>query len=107
MAVVPPWTGTSPPIGVGPQPVHTLSGRVLQRDENNEDHPLANCVVSLFHRQTRTHIARTRTNTDGSFRFKELMPGVGIYFAVAFDPEGLPVQNALIFDRLTPEASSS
>lgn len=75
----------------------------MQRDEDGGDHPLPRCVVSLFHRQTRTHIGRTRTDDEGYFRFRDLMPGEGIYFAVAFDPDGLPVQNALILDRLTPE----
>src|SRR5690625_3878309 len=88
-ALVPAWTGTTPPIGVGPQPTHELSGRVMQRDEDGDDDPLPRCVVSLFHRQTRTHIARTRTDAQGYCRFTELMPGEGIYFAVAFDPEGL------------------
>lgn len=103
MPIPPAWFGERPPVGTGPQPTRSLSGYVMQRDEDGNDHPLPRCVVSLFHRQTRIHVARTRTDASGFFRFEFLMPGDGAYFAVAFDPEGLPVQNSLILDRLTPE----
>ncbi len=31
------------------------------------------------------------------------MSGGRAYYAIAFDPEGAPLQNAVIWDRLSPE----
>lgn len=47
-------------------------------------------------------IAKAVTNANGEFRFDGLIPNIDRYFAIALDPEGGVLQNALIYDRLTP-----
>lgn len=64
--------------------------------------PLFNCMVLLYWRANHQLIARQRTATDGSFEFKFLIPIPADYFIVVLDPEGGVLQNALVYDRLTP-----
>lgn len=95
----PPWWGQRS-ITSTPVPDFKIEGQVLQRDESGVDTPLYLCRVRLYYRVSGAMIATTITAADGSFRFVDLMPGAGAYYVVAFDPEGAPVQNALIYDRL-------
>lgn len=90
------------PIGEAPFPLYTIAGTAFQRTESG-DVPLARCKLVLFHKKTRLPVAQVTTAADGTYTFNNLMPGVGMYFAIAFDPDSAPVQNALILDRLTAE----
>lgn len=63
---------------------------------------LANCRVAIYWRDTMQLIAKAVTNANGEFRFDGLIPDINRYFAIALDPDGGVLQNALIYDRLTP-----
>lgn len=100
----PAWWG-SVPAGSNPVlPNYELRGRVLQRDpETLEDNPLANVRVALFFRRTNFLVDLQVTDEDGYFVFPNIMPGNQAYYAIALDPEGDPLQNSLIYDRLTSQ----
>jgi hypothetical protein len=80
----------------------------MQRDPDGvlPDYPLQYVRVALFYRRLHTLIDIQLSDADGYVRFDNLMPGSQAYYAVAFDPEGAPMQNAVIWDRLTPEPGS-
>lgn len=85
-----------PDINVGASA--SLSGTVL-----NGSTPVPYCAVKLYRRQLGVLIAQTLTNTSGAFSFGDLPTSNPLdYFAVAFDPPGGSVENALIFDYLSP-----
>lgn len=64
--------------------------------------PLAGCRVILYWRDNNVVVARAHTASDGSFEFVGLIPGINRYYAVVLDPDGGVLQNALVYDRLTP-----
>lgn len=100
---VPPWWG---PAGSTAQlPTYKLRGRVMQRDPNGvlPDAPVQYARVVLFFRRLHTLVDIQLSDADGYVQFDNLMPGGQAYYAIAFDPEGAPLQNAVIWDRLTPE----
>ena len=72
-----------------------LRGVVLQNTV-----PIALCDVGLYDRYTKQLINAAKTKSDGTFRFNNLTVGYGNYFLVAFDPQGAPLQNAVILDKL-------
>lgn len=99
---VPPWWGA--PGSTTVVPTQRLRGRVMQRDEDaGEDYPLANVRVALFYRRLHTLIDIRRSDMDGYVVFENLMPGSQAYYAIAFDNDDGVMQNAVIWDRLTPE----
>lgn len=100
---VPPWWG---PSGSTTQlPTYKLRGRVMQRDPDGvlPDAPVQYARVVLFFRRLHTLVDIQLSDVDGYVQFDNLMPGGQAYYAIAFDPEGAPLQNAVIWDRLTPE----
>lgn len=98
----PAWWGTLPPGATPLLPDYELRGRVLQHiEETDEDVPLANARVVLFFRRTNYVIDLQVSDEDGYVVFPNIMPGNQAYFAIAFDPEGSPMQNSILWDRLT------
>lgn len=77
----------------------------MQRDPDGvlPDWPLANVRVALFFRRLHTLIDIQLSDSDGYVQFDNMMPGNQAYYAVAFDPDGAPMQNAVIWDRLSSE----
>lgn len=63
---------------------------------------LPNCLVAVYYRKTLQLVASQYSKADGTFRFDNLIQSVPDFFVVAFDPEGAPLQNAIILDKLTP-----
>lgn len=102
MRQTPAWWGTLP---AGQSPVlpdYELRGRVMVRDpETLEDSPVPNCRVALFFRRTNYVVDMDVSDDDGYVHFPNIMPGSQAYYAIAFDPEGSPMQNSIIWDRLT------
>lgn len=99
MTRIPAWWGL---FDIGPLPLSEINGRVFQRDEEDEVNvPLANARVVLFTRRTYMPVDMQYSDEDGYVQFKNLMAGTQEYFAVAFDPDGAPMQNAIIWDRLS------
>ena len=81
---------------------YELRGQVLQHiEETDEDVPLPNTRVALFFRRTYAVIDMKVSDENGYVTFENLMPGNQAYFAIAFDPEGSPMQNSILWDRLT------
>lgn len=101
MVFTPLWWGIRP-IGELPYPEGGVSGQVYQRTGAG-DVPLANCKVRLYYRPNGAIVGDTVTNSQGKYSFDLLMPEDGAYYAVALDPDGAPMQNGAIFDRLTPK----
>ena len=62
--------------------------------------PIALCEVVVYDNYTKLPLAAARTKSDGTFRFNNLILGYSKYFLVAFDPEGAPLQNAIVLDKL-------
>ena len=99
---VPPWWG--PPGSTNVLPTYRLRGRVMQRDpDTGTDSPVMNAQVALFYRRLHTLIDIRISDEDGYVEFKNLMPGQNAYYAIAFDPDGGTVQNAVIWDLLSSE----
>lgn len=100
---VPPWWG---PSGSTTQlPTYKMRGRVLQRDPDGvlPDAPVMNARVALYFRRLHTLIDIQLSDEDGYVQFDNLMPGTQAYYAIAFDPEGAPLQNSVLWDRLSSE----
>ena len=74
-----------------------LSGTVLDGAA-----PVSGAVVCVFVRASLMPLARTTTDSNGEFTFSGIPNFPAAYFVCAFDPDGDPAYNALIFDRLTP-----
>lgn len=100
---VPAWWG--PTNATSQLPTYRLRGRVMQRDPDGvlDDWPLENVRVALFFRRLHTLIDIQRSDADGYVEFKNLMPGNQAYYGIAIDLEAPPMQNSIIWDRLTPE----
>ncbi|QZI85684.1 tail fiber [Stenotrophomonas phage Summit] len=99
---VPPWWGSAGSTNV--LPTYRLRGRVMQRDpDTGTDSPVMNAQVALFYRRLHTLIDIRISDEDGYVEFKNLMPGQNAYYAIAFDPDGGTVQNAVIWDLLSSE----
>lgn len=66
--------------------------------------PVPGCEVVIFSRRTKRPVFALTTDADGEFSVNTVAKDAAesTFFAVAFDPEGGEVYNALIFDRLTP-----
>lgn len=96
----PVWWG-SRPIGTLPVPDFKIEGHVYQRDDEGNDTPIALCRVRLHYRANGVAIATTKTDANGFYRFKDLMPDAASYYVVAFDPDGGVNQNAVILDKLS------
>lgn len=102
--IEPPWFGGSGRGSVDLPQTYEIRGHVRQRtlvDDETVDVPLANARVRLYYRPTGVLIGATRAAEDGSYVFPQLPNLAQAYFAIAFDPEGAPVQNAVVFDRLS------
>ncbi len=99
MPGTPTWYGGARPVGAEPVAVYRVAGTVKQR-LNGVDSPLMGCLVRLYARRTGMPVGAATTAADGSFSVDGLLPESQGFFAIAFDPDGAPVQNALIFDRL-------
>lgn len=96
----PPYWGLRP-IGTLPLPDFKIEGHVYQRDDEGNDTPIYLCRVRLHYRRNGVAIATTKTNAQGFYRFKDLMPDAASYYVVAFDPDGGVNQNAVILDKLS------
>ncbi len=96
----PTWWG-SRPIGTLPLPDFKIEGHVYQRDDEGNDTPIYLCRVRLHYRANGVAIATTKTDANGFYRFKDLMPDAASYYVVAFDPDGGVNQNAVILDKLS------
>ncbi|WVW77526.1 putative tail fiber protein [Stenotrophomonas phage vB_SmaS_Bhz60] len=99
---VPPWWGSA---GSTTQlPTYKIRGRVMIRDEvTGEDTPLSNIRVALFFRRLHTLIDIQLSDEDGYVQFDNLMPGVQAYYGIAFDKDGTPLHNSVLWDRLSSE----
>lgn len=64
--------------------------------------PLPGAIVSLFYRRSRALVAEQRADANGVVKFHNMPYETAGYFAVAFDPDGPPDQNAKVYDKLTP-----
>lgn len=74
-----------------------LSGTVME-----EGYPVANSMVQLFHKGTGLCLAKTRSASDGTFRFDNLSADESAaYFVVAHDVPGGTNYKAVIMDQLT------
>lgn len=93
------WWGLLPEGSAQLLPNYKMEGHVLQ-----ENVPLSNVRVALFFRRTNYLVDMKVTDSLGYFKFENLMYEPQGYYAIAFDPEGSPLQNSLIWDRLTPVA---
>ena len=104
---LPAWWGALQPGVPETLPTYELRGRVMQRDEVTlEDYPLPNTRVALFFRRTNYVIDMQVSDEDGYVHFPNIMPGSQAYYAIAFDPEGSPMQNSILWDRLTSVPAS-
>jgi len=95
--LTPPWWGSRPISHTGPIPNREIRGQVQQ-----DGVALPHVVVHLYYRKTGLLIATARSNLAGDVVFPDLMLDALGYYAVALDPEGAPLQNAIIWDRLSP-----
>lgn len=94
----PAWWGTRRP-NAEPAAIYYVAGTVRQfKDPSNTVVP--NCRVRLYARSTGNMAAAGLTKSDGTFRFDGLLPSAGGFYAVALDPDGAPLQNAVVADRL-------
>lgn len=100
---VPPWWG--PPYSTSQLPTYKLRGRVMQRDPDGiiDDYPVGNIHVALYFRKLHALIDIQRSDEDGYVQFDNLMPGNQAYYGIAFDSEFAPLQNSIIWDRLSSE----
>lgn len=100
---VPPWWG--PTTATTQLPTYKIRGRVMQRDPDGvlPDWPLANVRVALFYRRLNALLDVQLSDVNGYVQFDNLMPGNGAYYGIAFDNEGSPLQNSIIWDRLSSE----
>lgn len=62
----------------------------------------ANSPVFLYEREGGKFVAKTRTESDGSFAFRGLNRESSDYLVVALDPDGVSPKNALVYDRVQP-----
>lgn len=99
---VPPWWGSA---GSTTQlPTYKIRGRVMIRDaDTGEDTPLPNIRVALFFRRLHTLTDIQLSDNDGYVQFDNLMPGVQAYYGIAFDKDGTPLHNSVLWDRLSSE----
>lgn len=99
---VPPWWGSAGSTTV--LPTYKIRGRVMIRDEvTGDDTPLANVRVALFFRRLHTLIDIQLSDENGYVQFDNLMPGVQAYYGIAFDKDGTPLHNSVLWDRLSSE----
>lgn len=99
----PAWWGALPAGSAPILPTYELRGRTLQYVEATDEYvPLANARVALFFRRTNYIVDLQVSDEDGYVVFPNLMPGAQSYYAIAFDPEGSPSQNSILWDRLSP-----
>ena len=101
-STTPSWWGLLPTGSNPVLPNYKLQGRVMQRDpETLEDTPVYNARVVLFFRRTNYVVDMQVSDEDGYVTFPNIMPGDQAYYAIAFDPEGAPMQNSILWDRLS------
>lgn len=62
----------------------------------------ADSPVFLYERITGKFVAKARTESDGSFAFRDLNRDSSDYLVVALDPDGVSPKNALVYDRVQP-----
>lgn len=98
----PQWWGTLPTGGETVLPTYEIRGRVMQRDPvTEEDTPVPLVRVALFYRRLNYVVDVQVSDDDGYVNFQNLMPGDQSYYGIAFDREGAPMQNSVLWDRLT------
>lgn len=101
-STTPAWWGSLPTGEATILPAYEIRGRVMQRDAvTGEDFPAPLIRVSLFYRRTNYVIDTQVSDEDGYVVFQNLMPGNQAYYGIAFDAEGSPLQNSVIWDRLS------
>lgn len=76
--------------------------RQVVDDAEPDGVPMPGAIVSLFYRKSRALVAERRADASGVVKFHSLPYETAGYFAVAFDPDGPPEQNAKVYDKLTP-----
>lgn len=96
----PPWWGARP-IGTLPLPNFKIEGQVLRINEHGVEVVVPNTRVRLHYRRTGQVIASVVSDAQGRYKFVDLMPGGGDYYAVAFDQDRRALENALALDRLS------
>lgn len=102
LSTPPPWYGNLPPGTAVILPTYEIRGRVMQRDPvTEEDYALPLIRVALFFRRTNYVVDMQVSDEDGYVTFSNLMPGDQAYYGIAFDAEGAPMQNSVLWDRLT------
>lgn len=68
-----------------------------------EENPIQGACVRLHHRLSGYVVAQLLTDVNGAATFTEIPAELNSYYAIAFDPEGGVVYNAVIFDRVAAE----
>lgn len=64
--------------------------------------PVPNCVVRVYERKSGAMVAEVRTDAAGLFAVPGVRKGSDDHYAIALDPDGGALYNALIFDRVIP-----
>jgi len=94
---------------VAPQDLAYTDGGVRQRSAGtigafvrDAGQPVPGAYVRLHSRISGVVVGGGLTDASGFISFSGLNPDINDYYAVAFDPDGGEVYNALIFDRIQP-----
>ena len=77
---------------------HTPSEYSLAGTVNSSGTPVAGATLRLYNKANGALMATTRSDAVGDYAFTDLTNTAEDYFVVVFDA----VENALIFDRVTP-----
>ncbi|MGL6290144.1 MAG: hypothetical protein ACRC2H_05615 [Silanimonas sp.] len=92
-----------------PQDMVSTDGGLRQRSTGtigafvrDAGQPVPGAYVRLHSRISGIVVGGGLTNGSGFVSFNGLNPDINDYYAVAFDPDGGEVYNALIFDRIQP-----
>ena len=64
--------------------------------------PVPNCVVRVYERESGAMVSEVRTDSAGLFSVPGVRKGRDDHYAIALDPDGGALYNALIFDRVIP-----
>lgn len=91
--------GTSPTVRNISATFSTTPNKALSGVVSNSGSPVLGAVVRLYHRTSGELMAETRSQAGGAFSFGNLAASTADYYLVALGG----VENALIYDILTPQ----